>query len=119
MSASTHFTPASRKTWERFPAVTSAFARVSILVQLFPLSGNFLGVAFEDVTDRNRSEQVLRESEERFRLLIQGVQEYAIFRLDPLGQVVSWNSGRRALKRLTVPRKSWGSISLCFILQRT
>ena len=67
-------------------------------VQLFALSGNFLGVAFEDVTDRNRSEQVLRESEERFRLLIQGVQEYAIFRLDPLGQVVSWNSGAERLK---------------------
>lgn len=67
-------------------------------VQLFPLSGNFLGVAFENVTDRNRSEQALRESEERFRLLIQSVQEYAIFRLDPLGQVVSWNSGAERLK---------------------
>jgi len=67
-------------------------------VQLFPLSGNFLGVAFENVTDRNRSEQTLRESEERFRLLVQGVQEYAIFQLDPLGQVVTWNSGAERLK---------------------
>ena len=67
-------------------------------VQVFPLSGNFLGVVFENVTDRNRSEQALRESEERFRLLVQAVQEYAIFQLDPLGQVVSWNSGAERLK---------------------
>src|SRR5229473_1531456 len=67
-------------------------------VQIFPLSGNFLGIVFENVTDRNRSEQTLRESEERFRLLVQAVQEYAIFQLDPLGQVVSWNSGAERLK---------------------
>jgi PAS domain S-box-containing protein len=67
-------------------------------VQLFPLSGNFLGVAFENVTDRIRSEQALRESEERFRLLVQSVQEYAIFQLDPFGQVVTWNSGAERLK---------------------
>ena len=67
-------------------------------VQVFPLSGNFLGVVFENVTERHRSQQVLRESEERFRLLVQAVQEYAIFQLDPLGQVVSWNSGAESLK---------------------
>ena len=67
-------------------------------VQVFPLSGNFLGVVFENVTDRNRSEQALRESEELFRLLVQSVQEYAIFHLDPLGHVVSWNSGAERLK---------------------
>ena len=44
-------------------------------VQVFPLSHDFLGVVFENVTDQKRSERALRESEERFRLLVQGVQE--------------------------------------------
>jgi PAS domain S-box-containing protein len=62
-------------------------------VRVFPLFNDFLGVVFENVTDQRRSERALRESEERFRLLIQGVQEYGIFQLDPTGNVVSWNAG--------------------------
>ena len=66
-------------------------------VQVFPLSHDFLGVVFENVTDQRRSERALRESEERFRLLVQGVQEYGIFHLDPSGNVVSWNAGAARL----------------------
>jgi PAS domain S-box-containing protein len=40
----------------------------------------------------------LRESEERFRLLVEHVEEYAIFMLDPDGYVISWNSGAERIK---------------------
>jgi len=51
---------------------------------------------------RERAEEALRKSEERFRLLVEGVKDYAIFMLDPEGRVASWNEGAsasRATKR--------------------
>jgi PAS domain S-box-containing protein len=43
----------------------------------------------------------LRDSEERFRLLVDGVADYAIYMLDPAGKVVSWNKGAERLKGYT------------------
>jgi PAS domain S-box-containing protein len=47
---------------------------------------------------RRLVEDELRESEERYRLLLDGIQDYAIFMMDPLGQVVSWNAGAERIK---------------------
>src|SRR5258705_3492795 len=50
-----------------------------------------------DLSDKKRQEETLRHSEERFRLLVEGVQDYAIFMLDPSGTVTSWNAGARRI----------------------
>jgi PAS domain S-box-containing protein len=67
-------------------------------VQIYPLNQEFLAVAFENVTERRHAEHLVRESEERFRLLVEGVRDYALFQLDPGGHVMSWNAGAERLK---------------------
>ncbi|MEW6055095.1 MAG: PAS domain S-box protein [Bdellovibrionota bacterium] len=52
----------------------------------------------DDVTDRVLAERAVHESEERFRSLIQGVKDYAIFLLDRNGYVATWNEGAERLK---------------------
>ncbi len=46
----------------------------------------------------SRSQASLQQSEERFRLLVSGVRDYAIFMLDPAGTIVSWNEGAERIK---------------------
>jgi diguanylate cyclase (GGDEF)-like protein/PAS domain S-box-containing protein len=50
---------------------------------------------------RRLVEDALRESEERYRMLLDGVRDYAIFMIDPRGQVVSWNAGAERIKGYT------------------
>jgi PAS domain S-box-containing protein len=56
-----------------------------------------------DISARRRAVEVLRASEERFRLLVEGVQDYAIYMLDPEGRVTTWNTGVERIKGYTAP----------------
>jgi PAS domain S-box-containing protein len=59
------------------------------------------GKVSRDLTERRRAEQQVRESEERFRLIIDSTIDYAIFMLDAQGHITSWNAGARKIKGYT------------------
>ncbi len=71
-----------------------------VITALRDASGTLVGFSTvtHDLTQRRDYEESLRQSEERFRLLIEGVSDYAIFMLDANGNVASWNAGAERIK---------------------
>ncbi|HEX8225268.1 MAG TPA: PAS domain S-box protein [Allosphingosinicella sp.] len=63
-------------------------------------TGKLLGFAkiTRDDTDKRAAVLALQESERRFRTLVQGVKDYALYMLDPDGRVSNWNTGAEAIK---------------------
>src|SRR5690606_36408330 len=63
-------------------------------------AGELIGFArvTRDTTELRRTQEELRLSEERFRVLVHSVRDYAIFMLDPEGRIATWNEGAEAIK---------------------
>ncbi|MDO8544840.1 MAG: PAS domain S-box protein [Opitutaceae bacterium] len=72
---------------------------VEISITKIPGDGPTIFTCFiRDITDRRRTEEALRKSEERFRLLVEGVEDYAIFMLDTHGRITTWNVGAERIE---------------------
>ena len=65
------------------------------------ISGLAAWTAVRDSTKRSIAEEALQQSEEKYRMLLDGVQDCAIFMLDPRGTVVSWSASAEHIKGFT------------------
>ncbi|WP_313519903.1 PAS domain S-box protein [Pseudomonas sp.] len=76
------------------------FWALAVLDAVYDESGQIIGFAkiTRDLSDERRTHHALVDSERQFRLLVDGVSDYAIYLLDPEGFIVSWNNGAQRIK---------------------
>jgi PAS domain S-box-containing protein len=72
----------------------------SIVRPITDENGKHIGYAkiTRDMTEKRAAEQAATDSEQRFRMLVDGVFDYAIYMLDPSGVIINWNRGAERLK---------------------
>lgn len=79
----------------------SKFWASAVLDAIYDDNGCFVGFTkiTRDLSERRATEEALRDSERRFRLLVNGVTDYALYMVDPQGIVTSWNAGAERIKK--------------------
>jgi len=85
---------------ERFVSQTKIILIFGTLLGIL-VAGIAAWTAVRDSNKRANAEEALEQSEERYRTLLDGVQDYAIFMLDPRGKVLSWSAGAEHIKGYT------------------
>jgi PAS domain S-box-containing protein len=72
---------------------------IEIMLSPLETGGEILvTAAIRNITERKRVDDALRQNEERFRLIVSDVRDYANIMLDPDGFIVSWNEGAERIK---------------------
>jgi PAS domain S-box-containing protein len=81
----------------------SRFWANAILQPVRDPHGAIIGFAkvTRDITERVAAQAAIQESERRFRMLVEGITDYAIYMLDPSGIITNWNTGAERLKGYT------------------
>jgi PAS domain S-box-containing protein len=76
-----------------------------VVIDAIRLEGELVGFAkiTRDITEQRATQLAASESERRFRLLVQGVTDYAIYMLDLNGRVTNWNAGAARIKGYAEP----------------
>jgi PAS domain S-box-containing protein len=79
------------------------FFASAVLYRIPDRGGRQVGFAnvTRDITERKATQDALLESERRFRILVQSVTDYAIYMLDPSGNITNWNAGAERIKGYT------------------
>lgn len=81
----------------------SRFWASVVIDPIYSDDGRLVGFAkvTRDVGEKKAAEEALRQSEQQFRLLVQGVVDYAIYMLNPDGLITNWNAGAERIKGFT------------------
>ncbi len=89
----------SRQDRERASTSRAMIVEALLVALAFVLLALFWVLLLRYLRQRELVESKLQASEQRFRLLVEGVKDYAIFMLDTNGNVTTWNAGAEAIKR--------------------